>query len=35
MTSLLCLKRNDIKELAKQRLTDLENGLMVAGGKGQ
>jgi len=33
MTSLVCEKRNDTNELAKQRLTDLENELMVAGGK--
>ena len=34
MTSLLCLKRNDTNVLTKQRLTDLENELMVARGKG-
>ena len=29
------LKRNDTSELTKQRLTDLENKLKVAGGKGE
>ena len=31
---VLTLKRNDPDELTKQRLTDLENELMVAWGKG-
>ena len=31
MTSLVCGKRSDTNELTKQRLTDLENELMVAG----